>query len=302
MADANVSRSDRVARIGLGALWLLGRLPLPLLALAGVFVGALLSLFWGRGRKASATNLRLCFPDWSECARRRMRRAHLRAMGVAYCTIGVTMWASSARLKRLTRFRGREYLDTALARKQNVILLAPHFLGIDVGGLVVSHERPVVSMYKRAKHAVFDTALRRSRERFGAIMIERDSELRALIRAIRGGRVFYYLPDQDPGESAFVFAPFFGIPTATVTALGRIAQMTDAVVIPASTRFLSFGRGYEVTFDAPLADFPSGHALQDAASMNAAVEHAVCHDPTQYMWTYKRFKTRPRGESDPYAS
>ncbi len=300
MADAKSGRPDHVARIGLAALWLLGRLPLPLLALTGVLVGVLLRLSWRRGRKVSAANLRLCFPQLPERKRQRLQRAHLRAMGVAYCAVGVTMWASSARLTRLMRFRGREHLDAALARKQNIILLAPHFLGIDVGGLVVSHQRPVVSMYKQAKNAVFDAALRKSRERFGAIMIERDSELRSLIRAIRGGRIFYYLPDQAPGESAFVFAPFFGIPTATVTALGRIAKMTDAVVIPASTRFLPFGRGYEVTFDPPLENFPCGDVLQDAASMNAAVENAVRHDPVQYMWTYKRFKTRPAGERDPY--
>lgn len=289
------------ARLGLGFIWLLGRLPMPLLAILGAMMGWLLSLFWRRGRKVSATNLRLCFPELPDGARKRLQRAHLRAMGVAYCTIGVTMWASDARLKRLTRFAGREHLDAALRQRRRVILLAPHFLCIDIGGLVVSHERPVVSMYKRAKNAVFDTALRRSRERFGAIMIERDDELRALIRAIRDGRVFYYLPDQDPGESAFVFAPFFGIPTATVTALGRIAQLTDALVIPVSTRFLSFGCGYEVTFEAALENFPSGDAVRDAAQMNAAVERAVRRSPAQYMWTYKRFKTRPPGERDLYA-
>lgn len=289
------------ARLGLGIIWLFGRLPMPLLAVLGAMVGWLLSVFWRRGRRASATNLRLCFPDQSDRARNRLRRAHLRAMGVAYCTIGVTMWASDARLKRLTRFVGREHLDAALRQGRPVILLAPHFLCIDIGGLVVSGERPVVSMYKRAKNAAFDAALRRSRERFGAIMIERDDELRALIRAIRDGRVFYYLPDQDPGESAFVFAPFFGVPTATVTALGRIAQLTGAQVVPVSTRFLTFGRGYEVTFDAPLENFPSGDAARDAELMNAAVERAVRRSPAQYMWTYKRFKTRPAGERDLYA-
>lgn len=289
------------ARFGLGVIWLLGRLPMPLLAILGAMVGWLLSVFWRRGRKVSATNLRLCFPELPDGARKRLQRTHLRAMGVAYCTIGVTMWASNARLKRLTRFSGREHLDAALRQGRRVILLAPHFLGIDIGGLMVSHERPAVSMYKRAKNAVFDAALRRSRERFGGIMIERDNELRTLIRAIRDGRVFYYLPDQDPGESAFVFASFFGIPTATVTALGRIAQLTGALVIPVSTRFLPFGRGYEVTFDAPIENFPSGDAVRDATQMNAAVERAVRRSPAQYMWTYKRFKTRPPGERDLYA-
>jgi lauroyl/myristoyl acyltransferase len=157
-------------------------------------------------------------------------------------------------------------------------------------------------MYKRPKSVVFDAALRRSRERFGAVMIERDSELRGLIKAMRAGRIFYYLPDQDPGDSSFVFAPFFGVPTATVTALGRIARLADAVVIPCSTRIRSCGRGYEVQFDAPLENVPSGVEQGDAAAMNAAVEKTVRRNPAQYMWTYKRFKTRPVGERDFYAA
>jgi len=142
--------------------------------------------------------------------------------------------------------------------------------------------------------------MRRSRLRFGGALFERDSHLKGMIRLIRSGYPFYYLPDQNPGEADHVFAPFFGVPTATLTALSRIARLADAVVIPCFTRLLPKGDGYEIIFHAPLENFPSKDSLADAAQMNAAIEAGVREMPEQYMWTYKRFKQRPPGEPSLY--
>jgi KDO2-lipid IV(A) lauroyltransferase/lauroyl-KDO2-lipid IV(A) myristoyltransferase len=35
--------------------------------------------------------------------------------------------------------------------------------------------------------------------------------------------------------------------------------------------------------------------------MNAEIEKGVAEMPEQYMWTYKRFKTRPSNAPSPYA-
>jgi KDO2-lipid IV(A) lauroyltransferase len=40
----------------------------------------------------------------------------------------------------------------------------------------------------------------------------------------------------------------------------------------------------------------AGETLENAvAAMNAAIEQAVRQLPEQYLWSYKRFKTRPPG-------
>jgi KDO2-lipid IV(A) lauroyltransferase len=78
-------------------------------------------------------------------------------------------------------------------------------------------------------------------------MIERLVDLKSLIRYIREGRPFYYLPDQDMGERASVFVPFFGIPVATVTALSRIARSMNAIVIPFVARIRRDNAGWEAT-------------------------------------------------------
>ena len=278
---------------GLGVLRALSFLPLPLLWLLGVPIGQLAASLPTHARRTVDTNLALCFPTLSPAQRRRLRQKHFRALAQVALSVGISLWASKRRLARLIRFRNRDIYDQALTQGRRVIFLAPHFLVLEIAGLYLSHQRPMISMYKSPKNKLFDWVLRTSRSRFGGIMIERSAELRPLIRMLRAGRPFYYLPDQEPGGAEFVFAPFFGIPTATITALSRMARLADAVVIPCFTRLLPFGRGYEVTFVPAFVNYPSGDNVKDATQMNAAIEHGVREMPEQYMWTYKRFKTRP---------
>jgi KDO2-lipid IV(A) lauroyltransferase len=279
--------------LGLGVLAVAALLPLPLVWWLGSALGQLLYYLHAPRRRIARRNIAACFPALDAGAQRRMVRGHFRALGAASLTPGIGWWASAARLRRLTRYRNRDCLDKLLAAKRPVILLAPHFVGLEMGGMRLSQEYPVVSMYKRAKNALFDRYMRRGRERYGVVMVERNAELRPMIRLLRAGRLFYYLPDQDPGRRGSVFAPFFGIPTATVTALSRIARLADAVVIPCFTKQLPYGRGYEVIFHPPLDDFPSGDELLDATRMNQAIEAGVREMPEQYFWVHKRFKTRP---------
>ncbi len=282
--------------LGLGFLRVSALMPLPLGWLLGSAFGQVLYYLHGPRRRVVLRNLAACFPELTAPARRRLARRHLRALGAASLTLGIGWWASDARLRRLTRYRDREVLERALAAKRPVILLAPHFIGLEMGGMRLSQDHAVVSMYKRAKNPLFDRYMRRGRERYGVVMVERSAELRPMIRLLRAGRPFYYLPDQDPGRRGSVFAPFFAIPTATVTALARMAQLAEAVVIPCFTKQLPYGRGYEIIFKSPLENFPSGDVLLDATRMNQAIEAGVREMPEQYFWVHRRFKTRPDNE------
>ena len=286
--------------IGLGLLRLLGMLPLPALAALGRGLGLLLYALHAGRRHVVRVNVTRCFPGVTPRAQERMVRGHFKAFGQALADMGVAWWASRARLKRLVRFKGREHYDRALSAGRPVILLAPHFVGLEIGGIRLSMERPMVTMFRHPANELLRGVMQRVRARFGLRLVEHNRPLTALVRQVKAGVPLYYLPDQDAGRRSGIFAPFFGIPTATFPVLGRLARLADAVVIPCVTRQLPRGRGYEIAFAAPLADFPSGDAKLDTERMNRAIEQAVREIPEQYFWVHKRFKTRPRGEAPFY--
>lgn len=285
--------------LSIGLLWLLHWLPLPIQAAFGNAVGWLLALKPGRRRNIVARNLELCFPDATPAQRRRWLRQTYQTSMRAVLEHGVLWWSSDARLRRLIRIDNPEAARGDGTRP--VIWLAPHFVGLDMGGVRLTMDWEIASMYAPAKDPVSDRYMRHGRTRFrDIVLIARHEGIKATLGAIRSGRPFYYLPDQDHGRRNAVFAPFFGVPAATVSALPRLARLTNAQIVPAITRQLPWGRGYAVRFYPPWDNYPGGDLDADVARMNAFIEARIREMPAQYLWLHRRFKTRPVGEPSLY--
>jgi len=281
-------------------------LPLPLIWLVGGVLGQLLYFLMGARRHITLTNLRACFPELSPAQQRRLARAHFRAFTQAALATPIAWWGSERRMKRLVHTPGKEHFERALAEKKPVILLVAHFVAIEVAGMVLAPDHFMIDMYKRPRNLFFDWLIRTRRTRFvprhGGLLVERREGIKPVIRAIRRGGSFFYLSDQDQGRDGALFAPFFGIPAATLTALSRLTQLTSAVVLPCFARQLPWGRGYELIFQPPLENFPTDDVLADTTRMNKIIEDAVRAMPEQYFWSHRRFKTRPEGEGPFYSS
>ncbi len=287
--------------IGVGAMRLISLLPLRVLWLLGVVVGELGLLVARRRRHIALRNIERCFPERGTKWHRSLLRRHFHSVSQSLLSMGICWWASPRRLRRIVQFTGREHYDAALSAGRSIVLLCPHFVSLDLG-IVLCIERPLIYMYKKAKNPVFDAVMRGRRMRLGAVGFERDANLRGMIRKLRDGLPLIYLPDQNPGRKRSVFAPFFGIPTATFPALGRFAEMADAVVIPCLFRQRRRGAGYEVIFRPPMTEFPTGEPVSDARRINEEVEKAIAVMPEQYVWGHRRFKVRPSDdEADFYA-
>jgi len=282
-------------------LWLLSRLPLPLLAWLGRGVGRLMWALAARRRAVALRNLELCLPDLAYERRRDIAREHFTLLGRSLLEYGIGWYASRERLMRLIQVEG----DVKLAERSErpVMWLVPHFIALDIAGLAVTlfQSRPVVSVYMPASNPAFDAVIRGKRARFGTVrLFSRYESARALMRSVREGYTFFNLPDMDFGERDSAFVPFFGVPAATLLAPSRLARSLDMVVQPVVAEVLPGGRGWRVRFLDPLPDFPSDDAVADTARMNRWIEQEVRRMPEQYLWVHKRFKTRPKGEPSLY--
>ena len=126
----------------------------------------------------------------------------------------------------------------------------------------------------------------------------KNKDTRSIIKAINNSLPIWYAPDQDLGEKHSVFAQLFGIPTATASATARLAKNNNTRVIPYS--FVRTSKGYEMSFEKPLSDFPSGDSIVDATTTNKILEKQIKNSPEQYLWIHRRFKTRPDGAENFY--
>jgi KDO2-lipid IV(A) lauroyltransferase len=287
------------SRLGLACIWLLHFLPLSILSRLGAALGTLLYFVAVPRRRVVLLNLRFCFPELGEAERRALARRHFCGFARSVLEHGILWWGSKARVQALVKIAGLEHWRQLEGRP--VILLAPHFIGLDMGGIRLAAEYRLNSVYSRTKDPVFDDMLIHGRTRFGqTTLYARQDGIRPMVKSLKRGEPFYYLPDMDLGIRDSVFAPFFGKPAATITGLSRIAQLAGAVIVPCITRQLPGSAGYVVRLYPAWADFPGGDLEADARRMNLFIEERVREMPEQYYWLHKRFKTRPVGEANPY--
>ena len=86
----------------------------------------------------------------------------------------------------------------------------------------------------------------------------------------------------------------------SLAATSKFARLGKALVVPFTQQRLADGSGYRLVIHPPLTDFPGESDEVDCLRINRWVEASVRECPEQYLWTHRRFKSRPPGEPKLY--
>lgn len=280
-------------------MWLATRLPHSGRIRFGAALGALGFLFAKSRRHIVDVNLRLCFPDLDDSRRETLLRRVFRSSGISLVETA-TAWLRDPRdFRSMFTINGLEHLEKAIDEGNGVILLGMHFSTLDFCGAVLATCCDFDVMYRPNKDELLENIMTRSREKNFPKAIHRD-DIRGVLNSLKQGHAVWYGPDQDYGRKHSVFAPFFGVQAATITATARFARISQSPVI-VFTHFRSQDdRHYEINLSPPLENYPTGDDVNDATRINRLVEEAIMKYPDQYWWLHRRFKTRPEGEERPY--
>ncbi len=281
-----------------GVAWLIARLPLRIIAWLARVLGTLgYTVARGR-RRITHTNLSLCFPELSEAERETLARDSFihTAMGLLETT---TVWLNPNRdIAGRTRIHDGQRLERLRQEGHGVILLGGHFSALDVMGPALK-ALDIDTIYRENKNPVWEWLQVHGRRRYFGNVIER-SDARSILKSLKQGRVIWYAADQDYGRRRSVFAPFFGVPTASITGTAKLAKFNRSPVLLGS----NFRDMETLTWHAyasePLTNYPTGDDVADATIINQAIEEAIRRHPEQYLWMHRRFKTRPEGEPSLY--
>jgi KDO2-lipid IV(A) lauroyltransferase len=270
-----------VARLGDGIGWLLYQIP-------------------SRRRAIVHTNLKLCFPEWSDEKREEIAQKHFRHAIRSYLERSVQWFGSLRKLEKLVQVESE--IDLSDPDLPPTLLLGLHFVGIEAGSIFINHVlgRQCGALYQPMSNAELDSVAKKARGRFGADMASRADSARVVLRWLRERKPVMLGADMDYGARNSTFVPFFGVPACTLTAVGRFAKVGRAQVVPFIGEVLPGYKGYRLKVFKPWDDYPTGDDDSDARRMNAFLEEQIPLMPEQYYWVHKRFKTRPPGMPSVY--
>ena len=286
--------------LALALLWCITRLPYAGQLSIGRGLGRLAQGLAIKRKRIALTNLGLCFPDLPDTERQALLTEHFSSLGIALVEMALSWWGPDRKLKDLVTITGLDHLHAALLQGKGVLLLSAHFTTLEIGGRLLSLYTPFHVLYRNHKNPVIDAAMKRSRTRLYERAIQR-GDLQAMLKSLKQNRPVWYAPDQDFGADNSLFVPFFGVPAATLTATSRLARVSGARVVPFFQTRLPGARGYKLTLLPALENFPSDDLEADTRRIAGIIEARVREHPEQYLWTHRRFKTRPPGEKPVYA-
>jgi KDO2-lipid IV(A) lauroyltransferase len=277
----------------------IARLPQRLLIALGATLAIVLWLPLASRRRIARINLALCFPELDVRAREKLLRTNLRNTVVGVLELLRAWYAPSHCLSGLADIQGLDRLRSALADGHGVLLLTGHFTHTELAVRLVSEAlgRPVRTVIRRHNSLCLESAFEAARARvFGPTIAKKD--VRGLLRTLQSGDAVTYSADQNFTYQA-VFAPFFGVPAATLTSSSELVRRSGATMLPFWFHRDAAGR-YHIEIAAPWTDWPSADPEHDARRYMFELEQVVRRHPEQYLWVHRRFKTRPEGSPPVY--
>ena len=187
----------------------------------------------------------------------------------------------------------------ALSEQRGVLCLTPHIGCFELSARYAAAKfKPFTVMFRPPRKQFLSPVLEIARNAAGVTAVPANLQgVREFLRALRQKQWVGMLPDQAPSQGDGVWAPFFGRPAYTVTLAGKLASMTDAIILVASCERLPKGQGWRmhcIRVAEPLPDAPEAQA----ALVNRYMERMIRRFPEQYLWSYNRYKV-PRGVTPP---
>ncbi|EIT5764253.1 TPA: lauroyl-Kdo(2)-lipid IV(A) myristoyltransferase [Escherichia coli] len=270
----------------------------PVLAKIGRWAGRLSK----KARRRATINLSLCFPEKSDTE----REIIVDKMFVTALQ-SIVMMAELAirgpeKFQKRVFWKGLEILEEIRHNNRNVIFLVPHGWSVDIPAMLLAAQgKKMAAMFHQQRNPVIDYVWNSVRRKFGGRLHAREDGIKPFIQSVRQGYWGYYLPDQDHGPEYSEFADFFATYKATLPIIGRLMNISQAMIIPLFPVYDEKKHLLTIEIRPPMdACIASADNKTIARQMNKTVEILVGPHPEQYVWVLKLLKTRKSNEEDPY--
>lgn len=254
-------------------------------------------------------NLRLAFPEASKKERARILVESFANLGRSFAEVCAMRRSGRESLFDCVTIEGRENLELAkkVSGQDGALAVTAHFGSWEFCAAALAHHGiPISAVQHGFENPAIEKLVTGWREAAGVETLSMGGAALGLFRALSSGRYVALLMDQNAKPDEGVFASFFSIPACTRSGPTLIAMTRGTPVVPVFFYRVGKTGNHIARIGAPIEidrdeNAPPELLAKNVARINAAIEAAIREAPEQWIWSHRRFKTRPPGAEPIYA-
>lgn len=258
---------------------------------AGQWLGRLGFRIAGKHRKRALSNLKLVFPEKTDAERHALAIRVFEHFGMLATDFLRGHIRSDEEVDAsFVEVEGFEESLPAFQSGNGVLATSGHFGNWERSAQYFKMRGvPVAVVQRDANDPGMNEQMTILRRKAGVEVLSRGNAARAIIGALKQGKIVAMLADQNCSES---FVPFFGLPTGTVLGPAVLHQRTKAPIIMYYSVRIGPGR-YRMVLEPPLEPVPGveDKTLALTEAMNRSLERMIRQYPEQWLWLHDRWKS-----------
>ncbi len=191
---------------------------------------------------------------------------------------------------------GWEHVENALRGGKGAILVGGHLGNWEMAAVSFAMRGyPIQVVARRIYIEALDRKLTEMRGRLGVRTLYREGSMRSMIRCLQNNQLLAILPDQDVKRVQGIFVDFFGRPAYTPVgpALLAIGSGSPLIVV----RNIRRNGSPLLTIDPPVYAHRGAPRDEEVRRLvthyTRRLEDFIREYPTQWVWTHRRWRTRP---------
>ena len=264
---------------------------------AGRRLGRFVYSMFGYRKEVTLSNLRRAFPEKPEAEIAEIARGAYENLGITFLELAWFPRMSRQQLGEMVHFDKPDVLQNAYNKGRGLLILTAHFGNWELLGqsFIVKFGFPVNGLAKTQSNPLVNRSINKRRTRVGNRVIQMETSLREVLKALRNGEAVGLVADQA--------APKENVPTEFFGTLVPTHQGPSAFCLKLGSPLISVFsvRRPDGSYDAIVQEVPSEDLKGDSEeNVNELTrrhvkitEDIIRKYPDQWLWQHKRWKHVP---------
>ncbi|HDT12625.1 MAG TPA: lipid A biosynthesis acyltransferase [Candidatus Marinimicrobia bacterium] len=274
-------------------LWLIARLPKKIIYSISDLLYLFIYYVARYRRDVVYGNLRKVFPDYNEKEIKSIAKKFYKHLSDVIIESAIIHFIPFEKSCKQFTVKNPEIVNQLKDKKKNIVAISGHYGNWEFLSHLEKHiDHQFVAIYKPLKNKYFDRFIRKSRSKYGSILVPMNKIARTLIKLQKDNILSLsgFLADQRPiWEHIQHWTKFMGLDTPVYMGPEKIARKLNSAVVFMGIRKIKRGF-YEIEFTLITENALDEEPFTVTETYFKLMEELIRENPAYWLWSHDRWK------------